>query len=95
MAAVVLGAIVSGIYWVLLVGGPRGQTIGMRATGIAVRDATTDTSIGRGRALVRYVVIFALGLLVVPVLIDYLSPLWDRRRQAWHDHAADSVVVAL
>jgi uncharacterized RDD family membrane protein YckC len=88
--------IVACLYFVLLVGSARGQSVGMMALGISVRDATTGTSIGYGRAFVRYIVIYALtGALVLPLLIDLLSPLWDRRRQAWHDHAADSVVVDL
>jgi hypothetical protein len=30
---------------------------------------------------------------VLPLLLDYLSPLWDQRRQAWHDKVVRSVVV--
>ena len=32
-------------------------------------------------------------VLIVPFIIDNLSPLWDGRRQAWHDHVVHSVVV--
>jgi uncharacterized RDD family membrane protein YckC len=88
--------VVFGTYLVLMIGSARGQTVGMMALGISVRDATTDASIGYRRAFVRYLVIWALGLpLGIPVLIDYLAPLWDRRKQAWHDHAANSVVTDL
>ena len=32
-------------------------------------------------------------LLLIPGLLDVLSPLWDGRRQTWHDKAVNSVVV--
>jgi len=32
-------------------------------------------------------------LLVIPYVIDNLSPLWDARHQAWHDKVVNSVVV--
>jgi uncharacterized RDD family membrane protein YckC len=83
-------------YFTLLLGRKRGQTLGMMAIGIAVRDAATDSPIGFGRALLRYFIIFVLSLAFgIPLLIDFLSPLWDRRQQAWHDHAASSLVVAV
>jgi uncharacterized RDD family membrane protein YckC len=88
-----LDLVVAGVYFTLMVGGRRGQTVGMMAAKVAVRDANGDQPIGMGRALLRFIVVYALGLVVIPVLIDFLSPLWDRRRQAWHDHAANSVMV--
>ncbi len=84
---------VGALYFTLMIGSRRGQTVGMMALSIAVRDERRDESIGYGRAFVRWIVIVALGLLVVPQLVDFLSPLWDRRQQAWHDHAAGSLVV--
>ena len=87
---------ISWLYFIVLIGRSRGQTVGMMALGIAVRDSRSNVAIGMGRAFVRQVVIFALGLpLGIPVLIDYLSPLGDRRQQAWHDHAASSIVIAV
>ena len=32
-------------------------------------------------------------VLLIPYIIDNLSPLWDTRRQAWHDKVVHSVVV--
>lgn len=82
------------IYFVFLIGSSRGQTVGMMAVGIAVRDEREDRSIGKGRALLRWLVMFVLAVaFYIPFIIDCLSPLWDRRRQAWHDHAAGSIVV--
>lgn len=94
--AALISGLVSVLYFTLLIGSTRGQTVGMMAVKIAVRDQTSDTSIGHSRAFVRWLVLFALGLaLYIPHVIDCLSPLWDQRRQAWHDHAASSVVVDL
>jgi uncharacterized RDD family membrane protein YckC len=77
-------------------GSRSGQTIGKRALGISVRDATSLGRIGYGRALVRWLVTFLFwSLLLVPGLLDALAPLWDRRRQAWHDKAVGTVVIRL
>ncbi len=85
---------IPGLYMTLMIGSRRGQTLGMMACSIAVRDERTDAPIGIGRAFVRWLVIWALFLaFYIPGVINFLSPLWDRRRQAWHDHAARSVVV--
>jgi uncharacterized RDD family membrane protein YckC len=80
-------------YYTLLHGGRRGQTIGNHVTSTAVRSA------GGGRltysqAFGRTVVKFAgLAFWWMGGILDLLWPLWDRRRQALHDKAADSVVV--
>ncbi len=74
----------------------RGQTVGKRALGIAVRSEQTGYPIGIGRAMARralYVLLWAVFFL--PGLLNALSPLWDTKRQAWHDHAVGSVVVKI
>lgn len=82
------------LYFGFLAGSKRGQTVGMMALGLAVRDAATGGPIGFWRAALRQLVALGLGLLFeIPLLIDLLSPLWDKRRQAWHDHAARSLVI--
>jgi uncharacterized RDD family membrane protein YckC len=64
------------------------------ALNIAVRDAHTGGPIGFWRAVGRYLITCVFYIvLVIPYLIDNLSPLWDGRRQAWHDHVVRSVVV--
>jgi uncharacterized RDD family membrane protein YckC len=86
--------VVGTLYYTLLVGAPRGQTVGMMALSIAVRDERDDVSIGRWRAFTRWFVFFVLAIpFGIPALIDCLAPLWDKRRQSWHDHAARSVVI--
>jgi uncharacterized RDD family membrane protein YckC len=92
---------ISGIlYNTLLDGSEHGQTIGKRALGIQTRDDATGESIGIGRAFVRSTVPLLLGFAnyIAPifglvVLLDDLWPLWDSRKQTWHDKAAGSVVL--
>ena len=82
------------LYAGILNGSDRGQTIGKMALKIQVRDASSGGPIGVGRGLVRAVVYNLLFLAcLIPGFINGLSPLWDQRRQAWHDKAASSVVV--
>jgi uncharacterized RDD family membrane protein YckC len=91
-----LGSIPGLIYYPILNGSRRGQTVGKIALGIAVRDARTGGSIGFWRALGRdlITVVFRI-LLFIPYIFDSLAPLWDGRRQAWHDKVVHSVVVDL
>ena len=81
-------------YFGALDGGNNGQTVGKMALGIAVRNERTGGSIGFWWAVLRrFIYLFLWDLFFVPGLINSLSPLWDSRRKAWHDHAAHSVVV--
>jgi uncharacterized RDD family membrane protein YckC len=70
-----------------------GQTIGKRALGIGVRRAETGEVIGYGAAFGRYAIVFLFSIFTLPVLLDYLFPLWDRQNQALHDKVATSVVM--
>lgn len=89
-------SLLSALYFGSMNGSRRGQTIGKMAMSIAVRDAGDGRPIGFWRAFGRYLAMALFGLLlVIPYLIDVLSPLWDRRRQSWHDHLVGSVVVDL
>jgi uncharacterized RDD family membrane protein YckC len=81
-------------YFAILDGSERGQTLGKMALGIATRDVSTGGPIGTGRALLRRFVYSILWVaLFIPGLINVLSPLWDQRRQAWHDKAVSSDVI--
>ena len=54
----------------------------------------TGGAIGVGAGLARYGVMFVLFILcVIPELVDGLWPLWDKKRQTWHDKVVKSVVV--
>jgi uncharacterized RDD family membrane protein YckC len=80
-------------YFTVLHGNERGQTLGKRAAGIRVVDERTGESIGYGRAFGRYGIIVIFGIVILPLLLDYLWPLWDSKNQAWHDKVVNSVVV--
>ncbi|HXQ61710.1 MAG TPA: RDD family protein [Acidimicrobiales bacterium] len=82
-------------YFSFLDGSRGGQTVGKMAVGIAVRDIDTGGAVGAGRALLRRFVFFALYFGLILFVLNALSPLWDRRRQAWHDKVARSCVVGL
>ena len=86
----ILALIINWGYFTALEGGPRGQTLGMRALGIRVIDFRQGGSIGYGRALLRQVVKILSGIVI---FIGYLWMLWDREKQCWHDKAANDVVV--
>ncbi len=74
--------------------GVAGQTVGKRLMGIRCVDAETGYPIGFRRGLARQAVVALLGLaFLFPVFIDGLWPLWDRKRQSWHDKAVRSVVI--
>ena len=90
----VLASIPFALYYGIMNGSSRGQTLGKMAMGIAVRDARTGGPIGFWRGVGRYAItVVFYAVFVIPYIIDNLSPLWDGRRQAWHDHVVHSVVV--
>jgi uncharacterized RDD family membrane protein YckC len=89
-----LSLIVPLLYYGLLEGGARMASVGKMALGIQVRDADSGGPIGFGKAVLRRFIYNVLWyLLFIPGLINGLSPLWDARKQAWHDKAVNSVVV--
>lgn len=97
------------LYFVLFNGLGTGQTLGNRAAGIAVRDATTGRAIGIARSFARSLVrtLLYAALLIpafvevpipalilwIPGLTNDLFPLWDARRQTLADKVARSVMV--
>lgn len=82
------------IYFGVMNGGAKGQTVGKMAMKIQVRDEATGGPIGVGKGLLRYVVSAALSLVCgIGGIIDGLFPLWDAKRQTIHDKAVKSVVV--
>jgi uncharacterized RDD family membrane protein YckC len=77
-------------YFVLLEGGPSGQTLGKKLCGIRVIDLPVGGRIGVRRALIR-----ALGRWVsfAAFMLGYLWMLWDPEKQTWHDKMGRAVVV--
>lgn len=64
-------------------------TRGMRTLEIALVDLDDGEPIGQERAVLRGIVQVASWLVVVGIV----SPLFDRRRRAWHDKAVAALVV--
>jgi uncharacterized RDD family membrane protein YckC len=90
-------------YFAILNGSVKGQTVGMMALGITVRDTNTGGQIDPPRAGFRIIVLYP-GILVawIPVLgligdvwtiVVGLSPLWDKKREGWHDKVAKTTVI--
>jgi uncharacterized RDD family membrane protein YckC len=85
-----LGALIGLIYFTLMIGSSRGQTLGQMAVGIRVIDFNTGGPIGYGRAFIRWIMSYVSA---IAILIGYLWMLWDKEKQCWHDKAANDVVV--
>ncbi len=89
-------AVLSPLYYAFFHAGERGQTLGKRAVGIAVRNAKTLGRISLGRALLRAYLVAVLWVMswsMIPLLLDYLWPLGNAKHQTLHDKVAASVVV--
>jgi uncharacterized RDD family membrane protein YckC len=93
----ILASFPNAVYFGFMNGSKRGQTVGKMAMGIAVRDARTCQRVRFWRAVGRSLisgVVFQL-LAEIPFVLDSLAPLWDKRRQSWHDKVAGTIVVDL
>ncbi|MGD0392263.1 MAG: RDD family protein [Acidimicrobiales bacterium] len=99
----IIFAVVDVGYFALLNGSEKGQTVGQMMLGIAVRDEPSGGAIRPERAGVRIVVLYPEVLVGwIPVigaiaglytLVAALSPLWDSRRQGFHDKVAHTDVI--
>ena len=75
----------------------KGQTIGKMATSIKVVRADNGLLPGWGKAIGRWII--PMVLVIIPFvgwllsLLVYISLLWDRARQGWHDKAAGTLVI--
>ena len=85
-----IGALIGLIYYTVMIGSSRGQTLGQMALGIRVIDFNTGGPIGYGRAFIRWLVSILSALVI---FLGYLWMLWDKENQCWHDKAANDVVV--
>ena len=103
----VLSVVISASYVTLMLS-RNGQTVGNMAASTRVVDARTGSGISPARALGRWSCdgIFSIGiliasinasglvgLLVLPVLLDALWPLWDSQNQTLHDKIASTLVL--
>jgi uncharacterized RDD family membrane protein YckC len=78
-------------HWLLV--GAWGQTLGKMALGARIVRAGDAEPVGYVRALGRVACVSVLGILIVPLLIAYLWPLWDQRNQTLYDKMVDTIVV--
>lgn len=74
--------------------GNNGQTWGKQAVGIRVVKEDGQRVTG-GFAFVREGLVKGLlmGICFIVTILNYLSPLWDDRNQAWHDKIVNTMVV--
>jgi uncharacterized RDD family membrane protein YckC len=86
----VVAVVVPAVYFTMLEGGPKGQTLGKMALGIRVIDLARGGPIGYGRGFIRYIGRIASFIVI---LLGYLWMLWDPEKQTWHDKFAGCVVV--
>ena len=99
LAYTLLGMAMQGTYLVWFLSRPDGQTIGNRAAHTRVVNATTGQPLEVPKAFARWFVMAVLNVslyLVVGIVLlplDYLFPLWDKRRQTLHDKVAGTIVV--
>jgi uncharacterized RDD family membrane protein YckC len=87
-------SLIIGAAYVTLMLSRRGQTVGNMAVGTRVVDAQTGGLVSPGKALARWASeLVLLILLVLPVILDFLWPLWDSQNQTLHDKMAGTFVV--
>ena len=70
--------------------GSTGQSWGHKAVGLRVVDAQSGAAIGGGRAFGRYL---ARIISAIPCYLGFLWPLWDQRKQTFHDKIVGTVVL--
>jgi uncharacterized RDD family membrane protein YckC len=86
----VLIAVYGGFFW----GGAKGQSPGKMALKIRVVDEATGGALGFGRGAIRGILIAVFwAACYIPGILDALWPLWDAKRQSWHDKVSKSLVI--
>jgi uncharacterized RDD family membrane protein YckC len=99
--AVGVAPVLQFLYVVLLIGA-RGQTLGMMAVGIRLRDLTSgEATISYRQSATRAFVVTGLSIaafylspiFLLVLVLDYLFPLWDSENQTLHDKVARTVAV--
>jgi len=96
-----LSIALQGGYLVWFLSRPLGQTIGNRIVKTRVVQATSGASLEFATSWKRWFIMALLnvslylgvGLVLLP--LDYLWPLWDKRRQTLHDKFAGTIVVMI
>lgn len=70
--------------------GRKGQSLGKKIVGIQVVRVENGQFLGAGTAFLRLIMSSILGGIC---FLNYLWPLWDDKKQAWHDKVVGSVVI--
>lgn len=74
-----------------------GQTLGKKWAGVKVVHADHGGVPGWGKSIIRWLIPGLVNIIPVigniAVLVVFLSPLFSKTRQGWHDMAATTVVV--
>ena len=95
-AGIIIVSILALLYEIVLTA-KRGQTLGKMATGVQVVRSDNGGLPGWGKSAGRWAVPSLVGF--IPIigwiifLLCYVSLVWDRSRQGWHDKAAGTFVV--
>jgi uncharacterized RDD family membrane protein YckC len=86
-----------GLYWAIynaVIAGRIGQSFGKRTAGIRLARLVDGQPVGAGLGFLRW---FLNGLFwalcIIPGVLNFLWPLWDKKHQTWSDKIARSVVV--
>lgn len=77
--------------WLMI--GRWGQTLGKMAVGIRVVRGEDADRVSYLRSLGRAASVWLMGILLLPLFLAYLWPLWDRRNQTIYDKMAGTIVV--
>ena len=77
--------------WLMV--GRWGQTLGKMALGVRVVRGEDAERVGYARACGRVASAWVLGLVVLPLLLAYIWPLWDKRNQTLYDRMVNTIVV--
>jgi uncharacterized RDD family membrane protein YckC len=88
--------LLSTVTYSTLLHGWRGSTLGkMAARTVVVNDDGSKLTyqVAFVRAVSFAAILFVSFFVVAPVVVDELRPLWQSKRQTWHDQIARTVVV--
>ena len=96
LAFVLLAAIIGVLYEVTMIA-VKGQTLGKMAASIKVVRADNGLVPGWGKSVGRWIIPMVLTFVpfvgwLLSILV-YISLLWDKVRQGWHDKAAGTLVI--
>ena len=96
VTSLLIGAAIGLLYEVTMIA-TRGQTLGKMATSVKVVRADNGLVPGWGKSIGRWSIPAFLPIIpyagFILSLLVYISLLWDKVRQGWHDKAAGTLVI--